>query len=76
MIADTPLVRNLEIPQYMKILLKGNQNLEQRFAQIDTQKVREEMKKHEEEWRGLPKGIRRILKMPDLPQKLFQQVEK
>jgi hypothetical protein len=76
MIADTPLVRNLENPQYMEILLKGSQSLEQRFAQIDAQQVRFELKKHEEEWRGLPKGIRRMLKMPDLPQKLFQQVEK
>lgn len=76
MVADTPLVRNLENPQYMEILLKGKQNLEQRFAQIDAQQVRENMKKHEEEWRDLPKGIRRMLKMPDLPQKLFQQVTK
>ncbi len=73
MVANTPLVRNLENPQYMEILLKGKQNLEQRFAQIDAQQVREEMKKHDEEWRDLPKGIKKMLKMTDLPQKLFQR---
>ena len=57
----------------MEILLKGKQNLEKRFAQIDARQVREEMKKHEEEWRDLPKGIKRMLKMTDLPQKLFQR---
>lgn len=76
MVADTPLVRNLDNPQYMEILLKGKPNLEQRFAQIDTQQVRDEMKKHENEWRDLPKGIKHILKMSDLPQKLLQKVVK
>ena len=60
----------------MEILLKGKQSLEQRFAQIDAQQVREEIKKHQEEWRDLPKGIKQMLKMPDLPQKLFQQASK
>ena len=75
MIADAPLVQNLENPQYLKILLKGTENLEQRFAQIDVQQVRFDLKKHEEEWLDIPKGIKQILKIPDLPQKLFQQIE-
>ena len=41
MIADTPLVRNLENPGYLKILLNGQATLEERFAQIDTETVRE-----------------------------------
>jgi hypothetical protein len=28
------------------------------------------MEKHQEEWRDLPKGLKNILKIPDLPQKL------
>jgi hypothetical protein len=35
MIADTPLVRTLENPRHLKILLNGQPTLEHRFAQID-----------------------------------------
>jgi len=34
MVADTPLIKNLDHPQYLKILLNGQANLEERFAQI------------------------------------------
>jgi hypothetical protein len=37
MIADTPLVRNLENPRYPKILLNDQNTLEERFAQIDVE---------------------------------------
>ncbi len=30
------------------------------------------MQKHQQEWRDLLKGLKNILKIPDLPQKLFQ----
>jgi hypothetical protein len=43
--------------------------LVERFAQIDAALVRQEMEKHQEEWRDLPKGLKNILKIPDLPQK-------
>ena len=59
----------------MPILLKETKSLQQRFAQIDAKLVREEMKKSQEQWRDLPKGFKKMLKMPDFPQKLFQQTE-
>jgi hypothetical protein len=34
MLADTPLVKNLDNPQYMEILLNGKANLEELFADI------------------------------------------
>jgi hypothetical protein len=43
MIADTLLVRNLENPSYLKILLDGQATLEERFAQIDINTVRKEL---------------------------------
>ena len=56
----------------MNILLKGKSSLVERFAQIDAALARQEMEKHQEEWRDLPKALKNILKIPDLPQKLFQ----
>lgn len=34
MLADTPLVKNLDNPDYMKILLDGKENLEELFAEL------------------------------------------
>lgn len=34
MLADTPLVKNLHNPEYIKILLDGKKNLEELFAQL------------------------------------------
>ncbi len=67
MVADTPLIQNLSNPQYMNILLKGKSSLVERFAQIDAALVRQEMQKHQQEWGDLPKGLKNILKIPDLP---------
>ena len=36
MLADTPLVRNLDNPSYMKILLEGKANLQELFAELET----------------------------------------
>ena len=50
MMVDTPQVKNLNNPEYIKILLKGNADLTGRFAEIDIKQVRqalsEEQKNH------------------------------
>ena len=40
MLVDTPPVKNLENPEYMKILLKGKGCLEELFAEIDSTRYR------------------------------------
>jgi hypothetical protein len=47
MLADTPLVRNLSNPDYLRILLKDNETLAERFAEIDILQVRQEEKESE-----------------------------
>jgi len=39
MFADTPLVKNLNNPDYMKVVLNGKASLEEKFAEIDYQQV-------------------------------------
>jgi transcription elongation factor Elf1 len=46
MFVDIPLIENLENSDYMKILLNGRKTLEERFAEIDAESVRKEMKKN------------------------------
>jgi len=43
MLANTPYVKNLDNPEYMKIILDGKDTLEERFAEIDIKIVRKHL---------------------------------
>jgi hypothetical protein len=64
MLADTPLVKNLENPDYMKILLNGKANLEERLAEIDVKLVRDELEKAKQTHEKIPAQIKKIIKSP------------
>lgn len=72
MLADTPLVRNLSNPDYVKILLKGKKTLASRFSEIDILQVRKEEKENERRWRKYPKKMCKLFKIPNLPQKILK----
>ncbi|MCP4400465.1 MAG: hypothetical protein GY801_24570 [bacterium] len=61
MLADTLLVKNLENPDYMKILLCGRTNLAKRFAEIDSKLVRCELKKAKEKDGKIPSTVKKII---------------
>lgn len=66
MLADTPLVKNLSNPEYVKIILNGHDTLEKRFAEIDEKLVRQEMKKSEDH-QGISARMKKVLRKPNLP---------
>jgi hypothetical protein len=66
MLADTPLVKNLSNPEYLKIILNGHKTLEDRFAEIDEKLVRQEMKKSEGH-QGISERMKKVLRKPNLP---------
>jgi hypothetical protein len=66
MLADTPLVKNLSNPEYVKIILNGHNTLEDRFAEIDEKLVRQEMKKSEDH-QGISARMKKVLRKPNLP---------
>jgi hypothetical protein len=70
MIADTPLVRNLENPQYLKVLLNGQPTLEECFAQIDAEAVRKEMEAAQMWPDRVPQNIRQLIAAPAFPDAL------
>lgn len=76
MIADTPLVRNLDNPRYMKILLEGQPNLETRFAQMDTQAAREEMLAAGKCLDRVPANIPKLIATPVFPDALYSLFRK
>ena len=75
MLADTPLVHNLQNSEYLKILLDGQPTLEAFFAQIDTAAVREELKKAQQDPERVPRVLKRfIASLPSsIPIKRFLQ---
>ncbi|MCP4626977.1 MAG: hypothetical protein GY850_26225 [bacterium] len=64
MLADTPLINNLDNPEYLELLLNGKSNLEELFAKID--RVYKNKKSDTKIDRILP-GFKAIINMPMLP---------
>lgn len=69
-LADTPLVRNLENEEYLNIILNGCSTLAERFSQIDDKIVREQLKEAEKNQERIPPEAKLIIKQPDLPEKI------
>lgn len=71
MLADTPLVKNLDNANYMKILLDGKESLEELFAA-----TWESMTEEEDVWLAetarIPRGFRSLADMSSLPGKVIQ----
>ncbi len=61
MLADTLLVKNLENPDYLKILLRGRTSLAKRFAAIDSKLVRCELKKAKAKNGKIPSTVTKII---------------
>ena len=70
MFAQTPLVKNLDNPQYMKVILNGKGTLAERFAEIDIVKVRKAFAEEQKVMQQYPKRMAEVFKMPHLPGQL------
>ena len=66
MLADTPLVKNLSNPEYVKIILNGHKTLEERFVEIDEQFVRQEMHRSKSH-QAISTRMKKVLRKPNLP---------
>jgi hypothetical protein len=67
MIAQTPLVKNLDNPRYMKIILNGKASLAERFAEIDITQVRKEHDAAQKSVQRYPRRMAEVFKIPHLP---------
>ena len=70
MLSDTPLIKNLENPEYLKIILDGKPRLEERFAEIEVQLVLKELSNLQHDSEKVSPKIKKIIKMPELPDTL------
>ena len=69
-LADTPLVQNLQNSEYMDIILNGCSSLAERFSQIDTRLVQKEMEKATKSNERILPGIRTLTRDSDLTTKI------
>jgi len=76
MIAQTPLVKNLDNPRYMEIILNGKANPAERFAEIDIAQVRKAHAEAQKSTQRYPKRMAEIFKIPHLPRKLLETMPK
>lgn len=71
MLANTPLVKNLDNPAYMKILLDGKANLEELFAKVGAMPPDSNTESQTDTDRLLP-GFRTIINLPTLPEQIVR----
>ena len=69
-LSDTPLVKNLDKKEYLKIILNGCDTLEERFARIDSKLVLHELDKNKKETGRLPQLLKKMIREPEFPQKI------
>jgi len=76
MLAETPLVRNLKNPQYMKILLDGKTSIEEVFAEIEINTLRKAFRSAQETPERIPHKLKPLIAMADFPEKLLTMLKK
>jgi len=76
MLAEAPLVKNLQNPAYLALLLDGKATIEEVFADIEIATVREEARKLQRDFDPVPLTIRRLVGNPDYPEKLLAMLKK
>ena len=70
MLTDTPIVKNLNNPQYLEIMLDGCRTLEERFERIDSRLVAEKLKAEQRKHQIIGSELKKIIRLPDLPERL------
>jgi hypothetical protein len=70
-LADTPLVKNLDNPEYLEIILDGCKTLEERFEKIDSRLVTEQLKAELKNQQKISPEMKKIIRHPDLPERLI-----
>jgi hypothetical protein len=73
-LTDTPLVANLNNPEYFKLLLNGKSSLEERFAQIDIKIVREKLQQEKTDNAAMLPKVKRIIKKPGFFQTMRNKI--
>lgn len=72
MLSDTPLVKNLDNPEYVALISGNAKTLQERFAQIDHHLVQEEMRTQKEINQNLSPKLRKLIAHEGLADKIAE----
>ena len=75
-LAEPPLVRNLENPSYMRILFSRKASLEEVFAEVDIDTFRTAFREAQDVPEKIPSKLKPLIAMPDFPEKLLSMAKK
>ncbi len=70
-IADTPLVKNLDNTEYMDVILDGKESLVDAFADISQQKVMRKMQDAKKDETKIPRNVLLLIRQKETMQKLL-----
>ncbi len=70
-IADTPLVKNLDNPEYLNLICNGKESLEEAFAEICQQDVISKMKETKKDEPKIPRNVLLLIRQKETMQKLL-----
>ena len=70
-IADTPLVKNLDNPEYMDVILDGKETLEDAFAEICQQKVMRKMQDAKKDETKIPRNVLLLIRQKETMKNLL-----
>jgi len=73
-IADTPLVKNLDNPEYMDAILDGKESLEDTFAEIIQLKVMRKMQDAKKDKTKIPRNVLLLIRQKETMQKLLHLI--
>ena len=76
MLKDTPPVMNLRNKDFMEILLGDKESLAERFADVNAEIVRKQMKQQPETRYQLSAKLKRIIAAPTFPESLISLMDK
>ena len=76
MLKDTPLVMNLKNKDFMEILLDGKKNLAERFADVDAEIVRGQMRRSTGTEYAVSAKLKKIISAPTFPESLTLLIDK
>jgi hypothetical protein len=71
MLSTTPLVKNLDNPEYYTLLLNGCSSLAERFSQIEVTTIQALLSAEKVSVQQLDPRIRKLVKDPQLPKRLM-----
>ena len=76
MLADTPLVKNLENPEYMEILLNGKESLEELFSELGKCHSTADIQAQADYTDSILPGFKAVIKIQNLPDRVLDLFKK